>query len=92
MHMGRITTPQKDIEWFQIHIPTFHGNLITAKQKLLKGEYGFLCHYDQEPDFETVWSSIFDLRTLQIYQASGDPRKNTFQVENGLREIGIPPQ
>lgn len=34
---------------------------VVETQKLLKGEYGFMCQYDDEPDFETIWSSIFDL-------------------------------
>lgn len=37
----------------------------TTKQ-LLRGGYGFMCQYDNEPDFETVWSSIFDLESLII--------------------------
>lgn len=48
---------------------------VVETQKLLKGEYGFMCQYDDEPDFETIWSSIFDLSNLMIYRAEGDPRK-----------------
>ncbi len=40
----------------------------TIKQ-LLQGDYGFMCQNDHEPDFETVWSSIFDLKSLAIYRA-----------------------
>ncbi len=48
---------------------------IETTRQLLKGDYGFMCQYDNEPDFETVWSSIFDLDSLIIYRAEGDPRK-----------------
>lgn len=40
---------------------------IENTKRLLKGEFGFMCQYDDEPDFKTVWSSIYDLRGLIIY-------------------------
>ena len=58
----------------------------TTKQ-LLKGDYGFMCQYDYDSDFETVWSSIFDLETLSIYRAEGDPRKRKFVNDNRLHNI-----
>lgn len=66
------------IDSFSEHI---EGKLIEATKHLLKGDYGFICQYDNEPDFETIWSSIFDLKNLHIYRAEGDPRKNKFVVE-----------
>ena len=60
---------------------------IETTKQLLKGDYGFMCQYDNEPDFETVWSSIFDLKTLAIYRAEGDPRKKKFIVDNRLHDI-----
>ena len=42
-----------------------------------------MCQYDA-PGFETVWSSIFDLKTLMIYRAEGDPRKKKFSADNRL--------
>ncbi len=58
----------------------------TTKQ-LLRGDYGFMCQYDNEPDFETVWSSIFDLESLAIYRAEGDPRKKKFVTDNRLHDL-----
>lgn len=60
---------------------------IKTTEQLLKGEYGFMCQYDNEPDFETVWSSIFDLKKLLIYRSEGDPRKNDFISDTRLYEI-----
>lgn len=60
---------------------------IEATQRLLKGEYGFMCQYDDEPDFETVWSSVFDLQSLMIYRAEGDPRKKRFITDSRLHDI-----
>lgn len=60
---------------------------IETTKQLLKGEYGFMCQYDDEPDFETVWSSIFDLESLLVYRAEGDPRKKKFIVDSRLHDI-----
>ena len=60
---------------------------IETTQHLLKGDYGFMCQYDNEPDFETVWSSIFDLDSLVIYRAEGDPRKNKFVTDSRLYNL-----
>lgn len=57
---------------------------IETTSRLLRGDYGFMCQYDDEPDFETVWSSIFDLKSLVIYRAEGDPRKKKFVRDNRL--------
>lgn len=46
-----------------------------------------MCQYDNEPDFETVWSSIFDLENLTIYRAEGDPRKKRFVIDNRLHDL-----
>ena len=46
-----------------------------------------MCQYDDIPDFETVWSSIFDLGSLAVYRADGDPRTAPFVADNRLRAI-----
>ena len=60
---------------------------IETTKQLLKGDFGFMCQYDHEPDFETVWSSIFDLESLAIYCAEGDPRKKKFVSDNRLHDV-----
>ena len=62
-------------------------DFIETTKQLLQGNYGFMCQYDYDLDFETVWSSIFDLKSLSIYRAEGDPRKNKFIVDNRLHNI-----
>lgn len=64
-----------------------NGNLIEATERLLKGNYGFMCQYDDEPDFETVWSSVFDLKNLMIYRAEGDPRKKKYVADSRLHDM-----
>lgn len=63
------------------------SDYVETTKQLLRGGYGFMCQYDNEPDFETVWSSIFDLRSLAIYRAEGDPRKKKFVSDNRLHNI-----
>ena len=66
---------------FEAHI---RGDLIETVERLLRGEYGFMCQYDEEPDFETVWSSVFDLDTRMVYRAEGDPRNHGFHADDRL--------
>lgn len=63
------------------------GDETEAVMRLLKGDNGFLCQYDDIPDFETVWSSVFDLNSLAIYRAHGDPRTAPFVADNRLRSV-----
>ncbi len=62
---------------------------IETTEQLLKGDYGFMCQYDNEPDFETVWSSVFDLESLTVYRAEGDPRKKKFRMDNRLHDLKL---
>lgn len=62
-------------------------DFVETTKQLLKGDYGFMCQYDCEPDFETIWSSIFDLKSLMIYRAEGDPRKNKFLNDGRLHHV-----
>ena len=60
---------------------------VETTRQLLRGDYGFMCQYDREPDFETVWSSVFDLESLIIYRAEGDPRKKSFVRDSRLHDL-----
>lgn len=62
-------------------------DLVETTKHLLKGDYGFMCQYDNEPDFETIWSSIFDLESLVICRAEGDPRRKKFITDNRLHNL-----
>lgn len=69
---------------FSAHIK---DDLIETTKRLLKGDYGFMCQYDYELNFETVWSSIFDLKRLMVYRAEGDPRKKKFLIDGRLHNL-----
>lgn len=60
------------------------GDLVMNTQKLLKGDYGFMCQYEKALNFETVWSSVFDLNNLCIYRAEGNPLKKKFIEDKRL--------
>lgn len=83
----------KSAERYKVVIDSFQNcteeNVIENTKRLLKGDFGFMCQYDDEPDFETVWSSVFDLQSLVIYRAEGDPRKKKFITDKRLHDIRI---
>lgn len=70
------------MDGFTAHI---ENDMIETAARLLRGDYGFMCQYDYDPGFETVWSSIFDLKSLMIYRAEGDPRKKKFLTDCRLK-------
>lgn len=74
------------VKGFSKYIKEARIDDIEVTKQLLKGDYGFICQYDNEPDFETVWSSIFDLKSLMVYRAEGDPRKVKFMEDSRLTE------
>ena len=45
-----------------------------------------MCQYDKSLNFETVWSSIFDLDSLVIYRAEGNPRRCKFINDKRLKK------
>lgn len=77
---------QTVIDSFQSRIK---DDIVETTQLLLKGEYGFMCQYDYDPHFETVWSSVFDLGSLMIFRAEGDPRKKKFITDTRLHDVVI---
>ena len=48
-------------------------------------DYGFMCQYEKGLNFETIWSSVFDLDTLDIYRAEGDPRRKKYISDERLK-------
>ena len=46
-----------------------------------------MCGYDGEPDLYTVWSSVFDLKSLSVYRAEGEPRQKKFVTDDRLRKL-----
>lgn len=60
-------------------------DMIGFIEEILKGKHGFMCQYEKGLHFETIWSSVFDLDTLDIYRAEGDPRRKQFILDERLK-------
>ena len=64
----------------------YRGNdIISCIEEILKGRHGFMCQYEKGLNFETIWSSVFDLDTLDIYRAEGDPRRKKYISDERLK-------
>ena len=54
-------------------------------EESIKGNKGFMCQYDKSLNFETVWSSIFDLDKLEICSSESNPRRCKFIKDERLK-------
>jgi len=50
-------------------------NDVEFAKSILSGELGFICQYDKKLNFETIWSSIFNISERKVYRAEGNPQK-----------------
>jgi len=57
---------------------------IKHAKEILSGKYGFMCQYDKELGFETIWSSVFDISNNRIYRAEGNPQRIKFIEDKRL--------
>jgi predicted choloylglycine hydrolase len=65
----------------------------TFCRELLSGKHGFICSYDKKSNFDTIWSSVFNLTTGEIYRAEGNPaRAKYIQDDRSDKYIRIPQQ
>ena len=64
----------------------YRGNdIISCIEEILKGRHGYMSQYEKGLNFETIWSSVFDLDTLDIYRAEGDPRRKKYISDERLK-------
>lgn len=61
----------------------YNGGIKHAKD-ILSGEYGFMCQYNKKMNFDTIWSSIFDIKNLNIYIAEGNPLRAKYKEDKRL--------
>ncbi|MTI79712.1 MAG: linear amide C-N hydrolase [Firmicutes bacterium] len=67
---------------------TFNTNenySVDFAKNLLSGTYGFMCQYDRKQGFDTVWSSVYDLKRNKIYRAEGNPSRKNFKEDTRLK-------
>jgi predicted choloylglycine hydrolase len=61
-------------------------NGIDFAKSILSGKYGFICQYDKNLNFDTIWASVFDISNKQIYRAEGNPSKIKFKEDDRLNQ------
>ena len=62
-------------------------NTVAHAQEILGGQHGFMCQYHPSLNFETIWSSVFDVTHKRIFRAEGDPRRVEFREDVRTREL-----
>ncbi|MDU3177520.1 C45 family autoproteolytic acyltransferase/hydolase [Anaerococcus sp.] len=50
-------------------------------KSLLSGRFGFMCQYDRNSQFDTLWSSIYDLKNNKIYRCEGNPSRKKYCID-----------
>ena len=53
---------------------------------ILSGKFGFMCQYPKALNFDTVWSSVFDISNNKIYRAEGNPSRRKYQEDVRLKK------
>jgi predicted choloylglycine hydrolase len=64
---------------------------IEHAKNILSGKHGFMCQYNKSLNFDTVWSSVFDITNHKIYRAEGNPRKKNFVEDKRLKNSEFNP-
>lgn len=59
-----------------------HEMGLNEAKKLLAGEFGFLCQYDRETGKDTVWSTIYDLKSHCVYRCEGNPSRKKYHLDS----------
>lgn len=59
---------------------------VEHSKNILSGKYGFMCQYYKGLNFETIWSSVFDISNCKIYRAEGNPQRTKYIVDKRFSE------
>jgi predicted choloylglycine hydrolase len=54
-------------------------------KNILSGKYGFMCQYDKRLNFDTIWSSVFDITVNKVFRAEGNPAKKKYVEDKRLQ-------
>jgi predicted choloylglycine hydrolase len=55
-------------------------------KNILSGKYGFICQYDKKLNFDTIWSSVFDIAGNKILRAEGNPQVKKYIEDRRLQQ------
>lgn len=58
---------------------------VEYAKNILSGRYGFMCQYERSLNFDTVWSSVFDITNRKIFRAEGNPQRKKYIEDKRLR-------
>lgn len=61
-----------------------HGKDNIFAQNILSGKFGFICQYEKQLNFDTIWSTVYSLNDLKIFCAEGNPSKVKFKEDTRL--------
>ena len=61
-----------------------HDHGISYAKNILSGKHGFICQYQRKLNFDTIWSSIFDITGKKILRAEGNPQRSKYIVDRRL--------
>jgi len=61
------------------------GDGVEYAKNILSGKHGFMCQYDKALNFDTIWSSVFDITNHRIYRAEGNPLKAKYIEDKRLQ-------
>jgi predicted choloylglycine hydrolase len=56
----------------------------TYAKQLASGKYGFICQYDKSMNFDTLWSSVYDITNQIVWRAEGNPKKTLYKEDTRL--------
>lgn len=55
--------------------------------EIASGKRGFLCQYNKNLSFDTLWSVSYHLNTLSIKRAEGNPRRAKYKIDYRLEKL-----
>ncbi len=53
-------------------------------KSIISGKYGFVCQFEKELHFDTIWSAVYDLNSLYNEICEGNPSKSKYKYDNRL--------
>ncbi len=62
---------------------------VEYAKEILSGKLGFMCQYEKSLNFDTVWSTIYDLTNRRILRAEGNPSRVKFKEDFRLKKSTI---
>jgi len=53
-------------------------------KEIISGKYGFVCQFEKSLHFDTIWSAVYNLKSLYNEICEGNPSKMGFKYDNRL--------